>query len=46
MIESDVSAYINAAYALTVLSLSGLALAVFLRARRWAKEAKALEQRK
>lgn len=46
MIGGDVFAYIAAAYALTVASLGGLALVVFLRARHWAKQARALERRR
>lgn len=46
MIEHDVFVYIAASYALTVTSLGGLAVVVFLRARYWAMQARALEKRK
>lgn len=46
MIGGDVFTYVAAAYALTVASLVGLALAVFLRARHWAKQARALEEKR
>lgn len=36
--------FIYAAYALTVVSLGGLALVVLLRARRWSREARKLEK--
>lgn len=43
MIAHDVSFFINTAYALTVLSLGGLALVVAWRAAHWAKRARDLE---
>lgn len=39
-------AFINAAYAVTVLGLGTGALIVFLRARHWAKRARELDQNK
>lgn len=38
-------AYIYAAYAATLALLGGLALAIFLHARRWASEARKLDER-
>ncbi|GAM99561.1 hypothetical protein U91I_03215 [alpha proteobacterium U9-1i] len=45
MIDSDVSAYVNGAYAVALSFLAVLTIAVVLRGLHWAKRARELERK-